>query len=84
MSEEAPLKILQRQAEEIRKLTAERDALHKQNADFIGAAKEIRDAALEEAAMVCVQIANRPSNVVLGVAITCAEAINNLKENRDE
>ena len=39
----------------------------------------VRHKALEEAAQVCVEIALKPSNVILGVAIECAEAIRELK-----
>jgi hypothetical protein len=39
---------------------------------------QLVDAVLEEreaCALVCINIANKPSNVVLGVAINCADAI---------
>ena len=41
--------------------------------------QQCRDAALEEAVSACVAIAVAPSNVVLGVAITCADKIRGLK-----
>ena len=40
----------------------------------------IRDA-LEEAAQACTNIAISPSNVILGVAIECSDAIRKLSEN---
>jgi len=42
---------------------------------------EVERRTLERAAVVCIGIANKPSNVVLGVAIECATAIRALKEN---
>lgn len=37
--------------------------------------ERIRAEEREACALVCTNIANRPSNVILGVAITCADAI---------
>ncbi len=39
----------------------------------------VRESALDEAAAACTAIAVAPSNCVLGVAITCADAIGRLK-----
>lgn len=44
---------------------------------------QARSDALEEAAAVCIGIALAPSNVILGVAITCRDAIMALKEKQE-
>jgi len=41
--------------------------------------KACREAALEEAAGVCIVIAIAPSNCILGAAMNCADAIRKLK-----
>jgi hypothetical protein len=43
------------------------------------AMKECRNATLEEAAQVCMGIALKPSNVILGVAVDCAKEIRSMK-----
>jgi hypothetical protein len=45
---------------------------------------EMYQQGLEDAALVCMHIANRPSNVILGVAVNCAEAIRKLKEQAND
>ena len=42
--------------------------------------ERIRAEEREVCALVCTNIANRPSNVILGVAITCADAIRAARE----
>jgi len=41
--------------------------------------KACREAALEEAAGVCIAVAIAPSNCILGAAMNCADAIRKLK-----
>lgn len=40
----------------------------------------VRNQTLEEAAQKCTEIALKPSNVILGVAVTCAEQIRSMKK----
>ena len=50
------------------------------DASMLAYGQRIREQALEDAANICIGIATAPSNVVLGVAINCADKIRELKQ----
>jgi hypothetical protein len=67
--------IIKKLGEQIEQLGAKNKALRREYAQMKAERDEAVKAEREACAKVCDDIANKPSNVVLGVAINCANAI---------